>query len=148
MDELAAATAVLAMDVDPEDGDIAMLESTQGSLFGTDAQKPMCEVPAEDKENNNDSPVDRQPEAEDPKVMMTRTSLLTPPYLEPEPIALLPPCPQATVAALLERAEAMFLEGSSKPRAVAKVGSAARLVNALVVYAKEAIEELQYVRLC
>ena len=39
-------------------------------------------------------------------------------------------------------ADGMFPEGAGKPKAVAKVGSAAELINELVVNAKEAIDTL------
>ena len=63
MDELAAAAAVVAIDVDPEDADIEMLDSTQGSQRGACLSMPACEVPVEEKENHGDIPVDRLPEA-------------------------------------------------------------------------------------
>jgi hypothetical protein len=49
---------------------------------------------------------------------------------------------QATVVALLERAEFKFPEGKGAPRAATKTGAAAELTNQLVVNARDAIVEL------
>ena len=77
MDDLAAAAAVVAIDVDPENADIDMLDSTQGSQRGAGLSMPACEVPVEEKENHGDLPVDRGREAKDLKVMLAPTSLRT-----------------------------------------------------------------------
>ena len=49
---------------------------------------------------------------------------------------------QAKVASLQQVADSMFPEGAGKPKAIAKVGSAAELNNELAVNAKEALDEL------
>ena len=51
-------------------------------------------------------------------------------------------CSQAAVANLQQMADSMFPEGAGKPKAIAKVGSAAELNNELAVNAKEALDEL------
>ena len=93
MDELAAAAAVVAIDVDPEDADIEMLDSTQGSQRGACLSMPACEVPVEEKENHGDIPVDRLPEAEDPKVIIAPTRLQTQRqrYSQTQPTLVFPP---------------------------------------------------------
>lgn len=46
------------------------------------------------------------------------------------------------MASLQQTAGSIFPEGASKPKAIAKTGTAAQLTNELVVNAKEAIDDL------
>ena len=76
MDELAAAAAVLAMDVGPDPGEETVQE-TNGSPCGGDlGQQPAPRLPPAGKENKLDHPEQREAGTDFDKVMMrlrTRT---------------------------------------------------------------------------
>ena len=109
MDELAAAASVLAMAVDSDsDGDMD-LETTVGSVTADTGSMANIESSGMENVDQQISPVDCRPEAELPKVIIRRSAPHLPPCSPPETHALAPPMSQATVAALLVRAENLFL---------------------------------------
>ena len=142
MDELAAAAAVLAMDVGSDSDEDALLEDAGGNAEANMDIEPAVESTSAEKENKQSLPANRRPEAELPKVKLRLETLRSRPCLPPKTHAPAPPIPQASVAALLVRAESKFPEGHGKPQAAAKVGNAADLTNQLVANAKEAIDAL------
>ena len=70
MDELAAAAAVLAVDVDVEFTDAVELETTGGFPGARTGTVPASGPGTEDYENHNNVPVDRRPRTTNPKVQM------------------------------------------------------------------------------
>ena len=79
MDELAAAAAVLAMDVDSEIDDATILEITDGSPGASTGTVPASGCATEDEENHTNVPVDRQLRTKNPKVNMHPGRLQSPP---------------------------------------------------------------------
>ena len=51
------------------------------------------------------------------------------------------------MAFLLQLADSMFPEGAGRPKAVAKMGSPAKLINELIVDAKDAVDAFWRARL-
>lgn len=70
MDELAAAAAVLAMDVDSESDDATLLEMTDDSPGASTGTVPASGCATEDIENRTNVPVDGRPRTKNPKVKM------------------------------------------------------------------------------
>ena len=89
MDELVAAAAVAAMDVDSGNIEDALLEMTDDTPGANTRTAPASGCAAEDKENYTDPPVDRRPGTTNPKVRMHPRRLQSPPYPQPERLAVL-----------------------------------------------------------
>ena len=142
MDELAAPAAVVTMSIDENDDSDLELEVARSVSVASDVMIAAPDATGVGKENQGDLPVDRQLGAANPKVILRKLTSHNPPCSQPNLCAIAPFVPQAEVSALLLRAEILFPEGKSEPRAAAKVGASAKLTNELVVNAKDAIDKL------
>ena len=127
-DELAAAAAVLAMEVD-SDADEDLPQETTSRERGEDLGRPPApQASTAGRENERNPPEQREAGTDKQKVVTHPLTLRHAPC-EPSFRLLLAPtsCPdtQVEMAALLERAEFLFPEGHGRLRAAAKVGAPA-----------------------
>ena len=129
MDELAAPAAVVTMSIDENDDSDLELEVARSVSVASDVMIAAPDATGVGKENQGDLPVDRQLGAANPKVILRKLTSHNPPCSQPNLCAIAPFVPQAEVSALLLRAEILFPEGKSEPRAAAKVGASAKLTT-------------------
>ena len=92
MDELAAAAAVVAMAVDSENPEDAVLETTVGTVGAAVGEEAAVESTGADKETQPDLPVPRRLGTVNPKVILHSPASRAPPTRSPK-LTLCPhPC--------------------------------------------------------
>jgi hypothetical protein len=80
MDELAAAAAVLAMDVGPDADEETVQENSSGACGGDVQQQPTPSLPVAGEENQISRPEQREPGTDFDKVMMRLRTLAHAPH--------------------------------------------------------------------